>query len=381
MKRSTTASIDRSQLPLLLEFSASDYSQDPCNTLPCECSGMDSEQRSAAAGDAALQSPNAGKDNHLRWGTATAPVTTFRIPRAQSAIVPGAAPVLTTEEQHRRRHKTVNLGMNLTPEVKVAVIAPGGGTGINGSVYSKLNQKNDISLQVVGQSRAPYDRYTEAWGPASGGPAPNLQSFAADVVSQDTLKSCDCLVVGSRGGQVCLPTFWQMKGSDVPPAVVLNGGCAMQLPIHVPWPDSAVSFVLLGGQDYFRQQFTLDQYLHDAKSRVPHSNSTTAIMLVHEMVHMPQAQLLDAILYHIVKAVTQWKEDPEAVPNAEFERIVAAVSAIGFHGTLTYKTGLGDAWEVTSTSDIAAGLHATRPQAQTSNKVTVMRRAEPIHFD
>mmetsp|Transcript_118195 Transcript_118195/g.204273 ORF Transcript_118195/g.204273 Transcript_118195/m.204273 type:complete len:519 (-) Transcript_118195:138-1694(-) len=332
------------------------------------------------AADVATSSTAPGEQ--FRGGTMTVPLHEFRMPRAQSS--PEDVVIRTSaasgKNQLTRRCKTVNFGARLSPELKVVVVAPGGGTGMNASVYSKLKHKDDISLQIVGQSRAPYDRYTEAWGAPSGGPAPNLETFAMDLSSQGALDHCDCLVVGSRGGQVCLPTFWRMQGEEVPPAVVLNGGCAMQLPIQVPWPDSAVTFLLLGGQDYFRQQFTVDQYLRDAQSRVPHENSTTAIMLVQEMAHMPQAQLLDATLHSTMKAVTSWKEDRDTIPIAEFQEILAAVTAIGFHAQLIYKTGPGDAWDVTEIPDVAAGHQGARRPAQTFN-VTTMQRAAPIHRD
>mmetsp|Transcript_11201 Transcript_11201/g.21090 ORF Transcript_11201/g.21090 Transcript_11201/m.21090 type:complete len:525 (+) Transcript_11201:65-1639(+) len=324
-------------------------------------------------------------DQVFRVGTATFPAAAFRMPRAQSHELPAsqdaasmtAAPVPAKRERLKRRYKTVDLGAHLNPDVKVMVVAPGGGTVMNGIVYQKLGQKDGISLEIVGQSRSPYDRYTEAWGPPSGGPPPNLESFALDLLKQGVLGRCDCLVVGSRGGQVCLPTFWRAAGAQVPPAVVLNGGCAMQLPIQVPWPDSAVTFLVLGGQDYFRQQFSLDQYLADARSRVPRNNTTTAIMLVHEMAHMPQTQLLDAILHSLIKAVTSWKEDPQAIPTEEFEHIVAVVTAFGFHGKLIYKTGPGDAWHETSIPDIVTEPTRNRPHAH----ATAMTRAAPIYCD
>merc|ERR1719162_2802611 len=122
-------------------------------------------------------------DRQYRGGTMTVPITEFGCAKSQSAPHAGAATIsgAAGEERLRRRCKTVNLGAHLKPELKVVVVAPGGGTGMNASVYSKLNHKDDISLQILGQSRAPYDRYTEAWGAPSGGPAPNLESFAMDL--------------------------------------------------------------------------------------------------------------------------------------------------------------------------------------------------------
>mmetsp|Transcript_72116 Transcript_72116/g.119498 ORF Transcript_72116/g.119498 Transcript_72116/m.119498 type:complete len:112 (+) Transcript_72116:1-336(+) len=81
-----------------------------------------------------------------------------------------------------------------------------------------------------------------------------------------------------------------------------------------------------------------------------------------------------------MKAVTSWKEDRDTIPTAEFQEIVAAVTAIGFHAQLIYKTGPGDAWDVTEIPDVAAGHQGARRPAQTFN-VTTMQRAAPIHHD
>jgi len=243
---------------------------------------------------------------------------------------------------HRRTHRSKTMGDMPSSHVTVSVVAPGGGTGINASVYQALGRKEDFTVNITGQSRAQYDRYPVAWG-GDGAPAPNLESFAMDLAAQGILDSTDCLVVGSRGGQVVLPTLWRVKGDEVPPTVVMNGGCAMGLPIQVPWPDAAVSFLLLGGKDYFHGNMGMAEYLADAKSRVPVANETTAILLVHEMVHMPQADLLNAVLMHMIRAVTSWKSAGR-VPIEEFKFILGNVRRGGWTGKLTYKTGPGDAW-------------------------------------
>merc|ERR1711862_12977 len=152
------------------------------------------------------------------------------------------------------------------------------------------------------------------------------------------VEHADCLVVGSRGGQVVLPTLWQARGRYIPPAVVINGGCAMDLPTPVQWPESAGTFLLLGGQDYFRGHLDMDSYVADLQCRVPRRNSTTAILLVHEMAHMPQTELLVAILHHLVCAVTDWK-GPDTIPHDEFDAILASLTVGGWSGQLVYKTG------------------------------------------
>lgn len=306
--------------------------------------------KSAGPLAASLASPVVNHRLAAGAGTRSVPLSMAGriLPKSQTVSVPESAVQEVVIERRKHQAKTVHFASTLSPEVKVGVIAPGGGTGMNGAVYAKFGRREGITLDILGQSRAPYDRYSEAWAPPSGGPAPNLESFAAELVNQGVLDSLKCLVVGSRGGQVCLPTFWRLKGSEVPPAIVLNGGCGMDLPIQVPWPDSAVTFLMIGGQDYFKQQLTAEQYLKDVQSRVPRNNITTAVLLVHEMTHMPQMQLLDAVIHPMMKAVTSWREDSHAIPTAEFETITAAVSALGFHGKLVYKTGTGDNWSISN---------------------------------
>merc|ERR1719356_132203 len=155
-----------------------------------------------------------------------------------------------------------------------------------------LRSDPSLKVDVVGMANTSYDCYPEDW--PQGHRAPNLRSFAERELLASGKASCsDCLVFGSRGGQVVLPALWQKSGADVPPAVVLNGGCSMDLHRPVLWPESAVSFLLLGGQDdLFRNQWgrllSPADYLADAKTHVPTKNKTTAILYVSEMTHMPQ---------------------------------------------------------------------------------------------
>merc|ERR1712014_517296 len=100
---------------------------------------------------------------------------------------------------------------------------------------------------------------------------------------------------------------------------------------------SSVTFLLLGGQDYFRGRMSMETYVADTQSRVPRKNSTTAILLVHEMAHMPQTELLMAILHHMIRAVTEWKLTDE-VPHDEFDAILASLTMGGWSGQLVYKT-------------------------------------------
>jgi hypothetical protein len=220
---------------------------------------------------------------------------------------------------------------------------------MNAAVYEGLERKHGVAVNILGQSRAPYDRYPAAWA-QDGAPAPNLETFALDLAGNGCLEETDCLVVGSRGGQVVLPTLWQARGGDVPPTVVINGGCAMGcLPMPVLWPETAVTFLLLGGQDYFRGQLGVDQYLADAAQRVPRANTTTAILLVHQMVHMPQSELLAAILLPMIRAVKLWKSQQNIgagqIPANEFRTILENLRKGSWSGKLTYKTAAGDSWK------------------------------------
>jgi len=120
-------------------------------------------------------------------------------------------------QSKRRPRRSKTLGADISTDISVSVVAPGGGTGINSSVYASLGRKDGVSLNFLGHSRAPYDRYPESWA-EEGGPPPNLETFALDLVAQSCLDNVDCLVVGSRGGQVVLPTLWDVMGAHVPPA-------------------------------------------------------------------------------------------------------------------------------------------------------------------
>ncbi|CAK0809931.1 unnamed protein product, partial [Prorocentrum cordatum] len=208
----------------------------------------------------------------------------------------------------------------------------------------ELGRDARFSVGIVGHSRAHYDCYPEDfldWSHGTG--PPNLQSFAREVLTQGTVDRTDLLVVGSRGGQVVLPNFWA-SGVRVPPAVVINGGCAMKLPTPVQWPRDAITFILLGGDDNFRGHFSHQEYVADAKSRVPKANSTTAILYVNEMQHMPQASLLSSILPHMLAALQKWEDGRGTAPLNEFRPILAALNRGGWSGRFLHTRAAG-AWE------------------------------------
>jgi len=220
----------------------------------------------------------------------------------------------------------------------VSVIAPGGGTGINGAVYAEVGQDPQFTIDYVGRSRAPYDCYPEYW--PNGEPAPNLHSFAEDVLRHGWVEKTDLFVFGSRGGQVVLPALWHYKGDRMPPAVCINGGCAMKLPRAVRWPDAAITFLLIGGEDYFRGNISVEEYMAETKAQVPPSNGTTAILFVREMQHMPQQALLRVVLPLMLRAISNWQQFGRA-PRDELRLILSAVNRDGWSGRLMYTVGPG----------------------------------------
>lgn len=283
----------------------------------------------------------------LNWGSPpTSPKT------------PGGSEVIQRTRRRARTEGHLQVPMSgVSPEVKVeikpaisskitvAVVAPGAGTGINGAIYSELGRNPSFKVEVVGRSRAPYDVYPPCW--PHGAPAPNLQTFADEVLETGVHKEVQTMVFGSRGGQVVLPHLWQAQEHGlcppVPPVVVINGGCAMKLPTPVRWPESAVSFLLIGGQDNFRGRLSVEDYVAETRSHVPLANKTTAILFVQEMTHMPQQPLLRGVLRLMLKAIASWKVEGK-LPLEQFRNILAFLRQDGWSGRLLYTTSAGS-WE------------------------------------
>jgi len=260
-----------------------------------------------------------------------------------------ATPVSNVATPSRAFQHSPMHGPGLTPIVSpahqgygqssaVSVVAPGGGTGINGAVYAELGQDPQFTVDFVGSSRAVYDCYPEYW--PNGGPAPNLHSFAEDVLRHRWVEKTDLFVFGSRGGQVVLPVLWQHVGDRMPPTVCINGGCSMKLPRAFRWPDAAITFLLLGGEDYFRGNATVEEYIAESKAMVPPNNSTTAILFVNEMQHMPQQGLLRVVLPLMLRAISNWQSTGRA-PREELRSILSVVNRDGWSGRLVFTQGPG----------------------------------------
>lgn len=227
----------------------------------------------------------------------------------------------------------------------IAVIGPGAGLNANQAVYHKLDHDARFRMHVLGQRGEKYDRYPEYWD--GGSASPNLESFATELLSQGTLEQADCILAGSRGGQVVVPCVWRALGDKVPPAVVINGGCAMTIPgPPVQWPVKAVTIIILGGADYFRGRLSGREYLSASTARVPQGNSSTAILYIREMEHMPQASLMQVILQPLLLAAIYWKASGRA-PKHELRNIAQDLDGGKWSGYLTFLVGPGS-WEEVS---------------------------------
>lgn len=233
----------------------------------------------------------------------------------------------------------------------LTVIAPGAGMKTSEKVFDQLKRPDSgFEVRVEGHSKASYDVYPPTW--QNGRAGSNLQTFGEEVVRKGFANRSDCLLFGSRGGQVVLPVLWRAFGNDVPPAVVINGGCAMSI---MPtedwqyWPVGTVTFLLMGGEDFFRGGHSPDQHILDAMSCVPLANGTTAILYVNQMKHMPQREILQPVLQLMLHAAMEWKISGTA-PGDKFGEILTAIRRGGFSGRLVHKCSLGDSWEEVSFS-------------------------------
>lgn len=263
----------------------------------------------------------------------SANVTPNRTPNVTPNRSPNVTPNVSPAHQAQLRPSAPSAASTRRGPAAVSVVAPGGGTGINHAVYTELGQDPRFNVEIVGRSRAAYDCYPPEW--SHGGPPPNLATFAEDVYRQGWVEKSDLFVFGSRGGQVVLPSLWQRLGERMPPAVVINGGCAMNLPRRIHWPDSAITFLLIGGQDNFRGNATVEEYIAETRKYVPQRNGTTAILYVSEMGHMPQGSLLRVVLPLMLRALQSWKAK-SAVPKEDFRQILAAVNTDGWSGRLMF---------------------------------------------
>jgi len=104
------------------------------------------------------------------------------------------------------------------------------------------------------------------------------------------------------------------------------------------------------------------QYIEFAKGRVPESNLSTAVLLVNEMDHMPQTELLGCVFREAVRALLLWRASARP-PTAHFEAILSSLHCAGWSGQLSYTHDCGGrrAWHDVMISDPGAVAHP-RPQ-------------------
>lgn len=132
------------------------------------------------------------------------------------------------------------------------------------------------------------------------------------------LTKLDCLVCGSRGGQVTLLALWA-RGLRLP-AVVINGGCA-RAKVAWMWPAGVPVVLLTCGRDFFNEhKLKLDGdkvYVHELWASVPPaSKAHTAI------VHLPLSEhhLADEVLRTLLPACVRYAAsglDASAKPTAQ----------------------------------------------------------------
>jgi hypothetical protein len=123
-----------------------------------------------------------------------------------------------------------------------------------------------------------------------------------------------------------------------------------------------MTFLLLGGCDYFKGGKSAEEYIAEAKGQVPHGNVTTAILFVREMEHMPSRALLRAVLPTMLLTLLSWKAQ-NAAPLGELRSVAGALdSDHRFSGRLLFTTGPGT-WEELHFGDRSRGLPAPAPAA------------------
>lgn len=249
----------------------------------------------------------------------------------------------------------------------ISVIGPGAGLKANKVVYDEIEHDARFRIHIFGQRGEQYDRYPEHWD--GGSTAPNLESFAGDVLAQGVVENSDCIIAGSRGGQVVLPCLWRVLGANAPPAVVFNGGCAMALPgPAVQWPLAAVTILVLGGDDYFRGRMGVKDYLATTRKFVPRGNNSTAILYVREMEHMPQTGLLQLLLRPLLLAAIYWRASGRA-PSFELRTVLKELEANQWNGQLSYLDA-SSAWQ-----EVSFGVAAKdQPDSPKNGKASKLRR-------
>jgi len=154
----------------------------------------------------------------------------------------------------------------------------------------------------------------------------------------------------------------------------------MNLPSRTIWPDTAITFLLIGGQDNFRGSFGIEEYVADTRSHVPKANKTTAILYVNEMTHMPQQRLLHRILGPMLKGLSTWQGSGQP-PLEHFRSILQCLSKDGWSGRLLYTaTSAQYGWEDIKFSAFDVGRLQVPPMAAPAGLPEDQLAPEPVEF-
>mgnify|MGYP002803577203 CR=1 FL=1 len=252
-------------------------------------------------------------------------------------------------------------------KMAVTIVGPGAGIHSNQKAWAALDQNPKLYMQVYGQSRGMYDRYPLGW--PGGSPAPNLESLAEEMAASGVVETSQCLVLGSRGGQIVLPHLWSRFGDAIPPSIVINGGCALETPRQFVWPNDAVTLLVMGGQDYFRKpELTVEQYMKEARERVPKTNRFTAQLVVPDMGHIPEPFVLEAVLSHrVFAALKSWPFSASQFIST-FQNILLELRGHGIKASLMYTAAPGR-WMTLQLPQRPAAAPAPAPAAPAAPRV------------
>lgn len=108
----------------------------------------------------------------------------------------------------------------------------------------------------------------------------------------------------------------------------------------IPWPSKAVTILLMGGQDFFRGKMSSAEYLEMSKKCVNPQNSTTAMIYVRQMQHMPQKRLLELVLRPLLVAAMAWKTSNKC-PEEQLRDVQRALQAQSWSGVLLFTPAAG----------------------------------------
>lgn len=168
--------------------------------------------------------------------------------------------------------------------------------GFGDGAYILRNTQMMINQVTIGR-RLSYT-YPHQWGTSivwsDQSPTHNNDLFAFGMnTASRVAHSSDCIVCGSRGGQATLIGIW--RSGCHKPAVVINAGCSRP---GLVWGNGQQPVVLIaGGQDFFKQRRTDDEYFNDLWEAIPSENkSTTALVYFNNMEHKMTSSFAEKVV-------------------------------------------------------------------------------------